>query len=207
MAAQPMTGQSLAPLTIRRDAALFARWWRTDADRQAITDALENLTQTGELEWRLSSLMSEVFQTGEQPPVFLCVTGLRPGTEVCYICLDLEPARDGEGLIDGVEAVLSLFTAADVSLLVSAYTGHAAALFVPQHGADAFAILGEIIDTALALVNAEIADRDRFMVRARAVHPRWPDTSVCDECGAATGSLVGLDHGPGCSLHSANIID
>jgi hypothetical protein len=100
---------------------------------------------------------------------WLRVEGLRRGVKVEHLTLDIEPAYDGDGVLDGVEVVLTLFPQGCEApvLSVSEYVSRPTSMFVPAPGVDAATAVAEILDTALLLINAEIADRGRFTFSAR----------------------------------------
>lgn len=161
-----------APLTITRDGQLYAQWWAQEANQPAIIEALELVAESVEVEHALHGLMLEVFQADVGPVEWLKATGLRAGVAIGYLNLDIDPAYDGEGVLDGVEAVVNLWTTAPVvSLTVAAYISRPYRVFAPLSVANHKDALAEVIDTALALINHEIADRDRFMFGARAPYP------------------------------------
>jgi hypothetical protein len=168
----PRTGGVLASLTITRDTVGFAQWWAQEADQEAIIETLEYVAEAGpgDVEHALHSLMLEVFQSSPGAVEWLRVTGLGRGVGIGYLTLDIDPAHDADGILDGVEVVLNLWThTPDVSLTVSVYTDHARAVLAPQSISDPAAGLAEVIDMALELVNRDIAARDRFVFGARDV--------------------------------------
>lgn len=163
-------GGVLADLRVVRCLQRYAEWWREEADHAAVEEAVAQVVESGgcELEFALHSLMLEVFQGASGAVSWLRVEGLRRGVALQYLTLDIEPARDGDGVLDGVCVVLNLHPTgtAMASLSVSVYVSRPTRMFMPSAAAPADA-LAEIVDTALALVNAEIADRDRFTFEAR----------------------------------------
>lgn len=164
-----------APLRITRNSDLYARWWAQEANQPAIVEALELVTEGIEVEHGLHGLMLEVFQAEVGPVGWLEVEGLRDGVTIGYLNLDIDPAYDGEGILDGLEVVVNLWTTTPmVSLTVSAYVSRPRRQLVPQETADPEVVVAEVIDVALALINHEIAERDRFMFAARAPHPGGP---------------------------------
>lgn len=166
------TGGVLTPLTISRDDAGFARWWANVSNRDEIIEILESLAgpDCDGVEYSLHSLMLAVFQGDTDAAHWLHVAGLREGVTPSYLCLDIDVAHDGEGLLDGVEVVLSLQTAPPcMSLTVSAYIDRPRRVLVPESGDAAEAALAAMIDTALELVNEALDARDRFTFGARDV--------------------------------------
>ncbi|MCV6991873.1 hypothetical protein H7I87_02980 [Mycobacterium timonense] len=159
------------PLQVRRDGPAFERWWADDGDIQAITELVADLSHPFEIEHTLHALANQVFHTDPTPVPWLTVAGLRPGVGVDWISLDIEPAHGGDGVVDGVEVVLWLQPAGcspAVSLLVSTYVSKPHRVFAPEPATSARETLAWVIDTATALVNTELADRDRFNAVARA---------------------------------------
>ncbi len=162
------------PLVLSRDHEGYVGWWAREADRDEIVELLAALTDDdpSDYECWLHSLVLSVFQ-GESPVEWLRVQGLRPGLEVRYLSLDIEPSHDSEGIRDGVDVVMHLWPDSVFSvpaLTVSVYVDRPARVFTPTAGADGAdpgATLAEVIDVALALINKEIADRDKFTDNAR----------------------------------------
>lgn len=168
----PRTGGVLAPLTITRDAAGFARWWDQAPNREDIIEILRSLADSDNdgSEYDLHSLMIAVFQDTIDAGRWLHVAGLARGITVSYVCLDIDLAYDGDGLLDGVEIVLSLHTGAPfLALKVSVYTDRARRVLVPELVENPQEALAEIFDIALDLINGEIAVNDRFTFGARDV--------------------------------------
>lgn len=169
----PRAGDVLAPLTLARDPETFAAWWKSLPDTTFITEALDGLSQPDapHCEQSLSSLMSEVFQRDTEV-AWLKVTGLRRGCTPQWVAIDIDPAHDGDGIIDGVDVALNLLAPRTNSdgpqpwLSTSAYVGKPWRIFQPT-SADPCAALAEIIDTAVAVINREIADQDRATFAAR----------------------------------------
>jgi hypothetical protein len=166
-------GGVVAKLTVSRNPEAYAKWWAEQADTEAISEAVEQVAASAscEIEYALNSLCLEVFQADPRGAPWLRVDGLGRGVKVEYLTLDIDPARDGDGMLDGVDVVLSLHPqgSATAWLQVSVYVDRATRMFLPESCADPAAALAEIIDTALMLINNEIADRDRFTFSMRDV--------------------------------------
>lgn len=199
----PSRPGSYAPLRFTRNAAAFQRWWPTLTDTTDITEAIDALhaPQSSDVESSLHWLMITVFQ-GMTPVPWLEVHGLPPTARVSHAVLDAEVAHDGDGDRVGVDVVLSVHvTAADgtaVATTPSAYVQWPAKTFAPTN-AEPSAALGEIIDTALDLINDTIATADRFAAMARAPHSTAtapaepqddgedePEVETCRDCGRVT---------------------
>jgi len=168
-------GGVLAPMTVERDLVGYAAWWAA-SDTAEIEELLDGLTgDTWEAEHTLAAVMGCVFQNdpGSSPTRdWLTVTGLAHGVTVAYLGLDLDPSYDGQGVLDGLTVVLNLTAvsaeaAEQQNLSVSVYAQVRDVL--PAGGGAPCEVLGDIIDTALALVNCDIAASDRFIVGARDV--------------------------------------
>jgi hypothetical protein len=168
-------GGVLAPMTVERDLVGYAAWWAA-SDTAEIEELLDGLTgDTWEAEHTLAAVMGCVFQNdpGSSPTRdWLTVTGLAHGVTVAYLGLDLDPSYDGQGVLDGLTVVLNLTAvsaeaAEQQNLSVSVYVQVRDVL--PAGGGVPCEVLGDIIDTALALVNCDIAASDRFIVGARDV--------------------------------------
>lgn len=167
------TGGVLAPLTITRDEAGFAQWWEQTPNREDIIDTLQSLASTDDcvdVEYHLQSLMTAIFQESVDAARWLHVKGLRRDAAVGYVCLDIDRTYDCDGVLDGVEVVLSLQTRVPLQWLRTAvYLDYARKVLVPEAVDDPQAALAQILDTALDIVNTEIAERDRFVFEARDV--------------------------------------
>jgi hypothetical protein len=169
----------LTPLRIVRDDEAFTRWWAglTDDEREQVTESLELIPRPGaprddyELDSTVHSLFLTVFQD-LGGTTWLNVEGLRPDAEVMYLSLDVEPAYDGDGCRDGATVVASMSLNHVTHLSVQAYVDKPWHMFIATVTDDK-EILAELIDLALALVNADIADRDRFTTTAR----QWAPSS------------------------------
>lgn len=166
-------GGVLAPLTVTRDVAAYERWWAQAPNQEGIVEALELASEAGpgDVEHALHGLMLTVFQDEPGAVEWLRVTGLRRDVGIGYVAFDIDPAHDGEGIISGVEVVVNLLAKGPSaeSLAVSAYTDHARAVLAPRSVARPAGALAVVIDTALEMINHEIAARDRFIFRARDV--------------------------------------
>lgn len=166
------TGGVLAPLTITRDVTGFERWWAQTPNREDITEILGSLAEpdSDSVEYNLHSLMITIFQDTVDAARWLHVAGLGRGIAVSYLCLDVDPAFDGDGVLDGVKVVLGLYTGTPLAWLkVSVYVDHARRVLVPWAVGDPQAAVAEVVDIALDIINAEIADQDRFIFGARDV--------------------------------------
>lgn len=164
----------VVPLVFSRDRASFAAWWESEAACEEIKEALAEIAaeELCERDWWLHSLFMLVFQSATTPIEWLRVTGLRPGVEVRYLSLDVDISYGSDGVRDGVDIVLNLWTSADstagetVWLTVSVYVDHPCRECAPV-SPDPREALAEIIDWALTLINDEVARRDQFTVWAR----------------------------------------
>lgn len=199
----PSRPGNYAPLRLTRNAAAFQRWWPTLTDTADITEAIDALRapQENDVESSLHWLMIAVFQDMTPVP-WLEVHGLQPTTRVSHVVLDADVAHDGDGDCIGVDIVLSLHVTADdgstAATTPSAYVQWPAKTFAPTN-TEPSAALGEIIDTALDLINDTIATADRFATMARAPHgtataapgPQEdgddePEIETCRDCGRVT---------------------
>lgn len=165
-------GGVLAPLTITRDTAGYARWWAQTTNQEDIIAALESIMEAepGDLEYALHHLLLAVFQDVPGAVEWLHVAGLGRGVAVRYLSFDIDPSHDSEGIIDGVEVVLNLVTdTMNGPLRVAVYVDRARAVLAPLSADDPPAALAEVIDIALELINRDIAARDRFTFAARDV--------------------------------------
>lgn len=168
----PRTGGVLAPLTITRDASGFARWWEQAPNREEIIEILRSLARPdgASAAYDLHLLMLAVFQDSVNAAQWLHVAGLGRGTAVGYLCLDADPVYDCDGVLDGVDVVLSLHTGPPfIPLKVSVYTDRARRVLVPESVENPRSALAEILDIALDLINRDIAVNDRFTFSARDV--------------------------------------
>lgn len=161
----------MTEFTIKRSPAKYAEWWAglSDSDQEEITDATETVKADAEdlceMESSLHYLMTVLMECGVTET--LDVAGLRSDVEVQHLFLDIEPAYDGEGIVDGVSVsiLLSLGSARAFipSLLVDVYMSKASYLKPPGEGDD----VAWLIDEALAYINTELAERDTFNAEAR----------------------------------------
>lgn len=168
----PRTGGVLAPLTITRDASGFARWWEQAPNREEVIEILRSLASPdgASAAYDLHLLMLAVFQGTADSAGWLNVAGLGRGITVGYLCLDADPVYDCDGLLDGVEVVLSLHTGPPfIPLKVSVYADRARRVLVPESVDDPQAALAEILDIVLDMINSDIATGDRFTFAARDV--------------------------------------
>jgi hypothetical protein len=164
------TGGLLAPLTFTRDPETYAAWWDTDADRETIAATLRSLSDRSEAEYGLHSLMLDVFQSGIGPVPWLRVNGLGRGITPGYLVLDMDLAYGSDGILYGVDVVASMHVECNQQLhwLKSSVNvdkpWHVFAAALPADPAKA---LAQIIDEAIAFVNADIAERDQFAFAVR----------------------------------------
>ncbi|OOK65307.1 hypothetical protein BZL29_7691 [Mycobacterium kansasii] len=167
----PRSGALVVPLVASREPILYQQWWDREANRAEITDTLAQLADGSEAEYTLHELMLQVFQSEHAGTTWLQVHGLAADA---HVSLDIDPAYDSQGVLDGVNVVLNL----DVEvantrrhwLSVSVYVAHPRAVFRPQ-ASETEVGLGAVIDEALALINQEIAERDDFAATARQLLP------------------------------------
>lgn len=168
-------GGLLAPMVFERDPVRYAAWWER-ADTTEIVEMLDGLTSdTTEAEHTLAAVMVCVFQSDHRSSLskdWLTVTGLAHGITIPYLGLDLDPSYDGQGGLDGLTVVLNMMTHSAKAhekqhVSVSKYARVRDVL--PVGGGAASAVLADIIDTALLLINREVAASDRFIVGARDV--------------------------------------
>lgn len=168
-------GGLLAPMAVERDPVGYTAWWEK-TDTTEIVELLDGLTgDTWEAEHTLAAVMGCVFQNdrGSSPSEeWLSVTGLAHGITISYLGLDLDPSYDGQGVLDGLTVVLNMTTTSAEGSGPQHYSVATYARVrdvLPAGGAAPGAVLADIIDTALALVNREIAASDRFIIGARDV--------------------------------------
>lgn len=174
---KPRVGGVLAPLVLSRDRDVYASWWASKADREPVLEALEAVADCSsarsEAEYALHGLMLAVFQDIDSTwRGWLRVDGLGRGIEVEDLSLDLDVAHDGDGVVDGVDVVFHLRTVggdgAREVLSVCVYVDHAVDVFASAAAAPE-AVLAQIIDTVLGIVNADVAQRDRAVYGCRDV--------------------------------------
>lgn len=169
----PRTGGVLVPLTVTRDPGGFARWWEQAPNREGIIEILRSLARPDGVSaaYDLHLLMLAIFQDTVDAAQWLHVVGLGRGVTVSYLSLDADPAYDSDGVLDGVEIVLSLHTGPPfIPLKVSVYVDRARRVLVPEAAVDdPQAALAEILDIALDMINSDIAASDRFTFAARDV--------------------------------------
>lgn len=167
------TGGVVADMTVVRNRERYKSWWAelVSPQRDDIVETVEMLRESdsADLGYALHSLMLDVFQNGATVD-WLDVAGMRRGVVPSYIVLDLDLAHDSDGVYDGVDVVLSLHAPGNDGALVgssiSVYVDRPECILVPDV-ADPSDALAELIDTAFDLINAEIADRDRFCFAVR----------------------------------------
>ncbi len=174
---QPRFGGVLAPLVLSRHPDQYASWWANKADKEPILAALEEVAYCSrarsEAEYALHGLMLAVFQDIDSTwRWWMQVDGLSRGTKIDYLSLDLDIAHGGDGIVDGVDVVMHLHTVRRDGvcevLSGTVHVDHAADVFGPTE-ATPEAALAEIIDTALGIVNDDIAERDRATYASRNV--------------------------------------
>lgn len=213
-------GALVAPLLVSRDSTRYQQWWDREANRAEIADTLARLADDSEAEYTLHELMLQVFQSDPSGSSWLQVQGLAAGAHIRWLSLDIDPAYDGQGVLDGVDVVFNLHVeTANIGqqwLAVSVYVSHPHRVLNPD-ASEAGQALSEVIDQALALINQEIAERDDFTATARQLpssNAVAPDVLVrpgqvgdsCSECGAVTDELVSPLHAPACSLHPDSVV-
>lgn len=167
-------GGVVAEMTVVRNHERYEAWWAgLLPQRDDVVETIEMLreSESADLGYALHSLMLDVFQNGATID-WLYIGGMRRGVEPSYIVLDIDLAHDSDGVYDGVDIVLSLHAPGeDGSLMgssVSVYVDRPERILVPDVSNPSGA-LAELIDTALDLINAEIAERDRFCFAVRDV--------------------------------------
>jgi len=172
---QPRSGGILAPLTLSRCADRYAQWWAEAAKDDEIIHAIEAVLEATkthcEAEYALHEMMLTVFQnTGSSWRSWVQVQGLGRDVTVDHLTLDMDIAHNGDGVVDGVDVVMFCYVggscAPRLTQAVKVYVDHAGYVFAPTASTlvDAFA---EIIDTALQLINQDIAEQDQFTFGAR----------------------------------------
>lgn len=164
------TGGLLAPLTFHRAPESYATWWDNSADQGAIADTLQGLSERFEIEYGLHSLMLEVFQSDIGVVPWLRVNGLARRRTPSYLVLDMDVAYDGDGVLGGVDVVASMHADSDAGtqwLTVSVYVDHPWQVFASDLPAEPREALAAIVDQAVDLINADIAEHDRFVFSAR----------------------------------------
>lgn len=175
----------LTPLTITRCPQRYQQWWTELAAERAqrireLVAELASSDATGrapsEVEFTLHWLMLEVFQSSPSSAAWLRVDGLAADAQVSYVCLDVDPYYGTDGVLDGAEIMLSLHverpqTSARAMLMVPVYVDKPwkELVVTPELVERPGDALAELADTALELINAEIAARDRFTTSMR----RW----------------------------------
>lgn len=167
-------GRVAAEMTVRRNHERYEAWWAgLVPQRDDVVETVEMLRDSDSIDlgYALHSLMLDVFQNGATVD-WLDVGGMRRGVLPSYIVLDIDLAHDSDGVYDGIDVVLSLHAPGDDGSLlgttVSVYVDRPERILVPDV-AEPGAALADLIDTALDLINAEIAERDRFCFAVRDV--------------------------------------
>jgi hypothetical protein len=164
------TGGLLAPLVFTRDADSYAAWWAAGADIDTIADTLAGLAEPSEIEYGLHSLLLDVFQQSPEPLSWVRVSGLARGITPGYMAIDMDPSFDGEGKLSGVDVVASVQAQGCPTpqwLTVSTYVARPWYEFASDLPAEPVEALATIVDTALAIINDDISDRDDFVFTAR----------------------------------------
>lgn len=194
VAESPRAEALVAPLVVSRNPSLYQQWWDREANRAEIADTLARLAGECEAEYTLHELMLQVFQSDPSGASWLQVQGLAAGADVRWLSLDIDPAYDGQGVLDGIDVVFNLHVEmANIGqrwLAVSVYVARPHRVLAPQ-APEAGLALAEVIDQALAMINGEIAERDDFAATARQLP--WGSAP-------AAGGGVSPWHGPACSL-------
>lgn len=167
-------GGVVAEMTVVRNRGRYEAWWAgLLPQRDDVVETIEMLreSESADLGYALHSLMLDVFQNGATVD-WLDIGGMRRGVVPSYIVLDIDLAHDSDGVYDGVDIVLSLHARGDDGSLmgssVSVYVDRPERILVPDVANPSHA-LAELVDTAIDLINAEIAERDRFCFAVRDV--------------------------------------
>ena len=152
-------------LRFSRDEEAYNSWWEGlgAEEKESLQEELACVTDESESEDALRRLTSTIFQ--ELDGKWLRVQGLRPGTVITWLGLDIEPAYDGDGLLDGSTVVISLHVeVGGETMFISpdAYVSKPWREFAPE-AAGPRAAVAEIIDYALASVHREQDMRDKFL--------------------------------------------
>lgn len=164
------------PLTISRNTNVYTTWWEQHLDsgaQERIVEHLDGLSAEHDSAHTLHWLMLAVFQSGRSDTPWLQAVGLKPGTAVEALTLDIDPIHGPEGEDDGADVTLRLWVhnaegpGANV-MTVAKYVRRPwrelVASALSDHPAQT---LAGIVDTALGLINDEIAYQDRLTTSIR----------------------------------------
>lgn len=164
-------GALMAPMVFSRDRELFDAWWAQSARADVVDDLLALRKANCNIGLTLHELALETFQAAQGAGAWLRVQGLRPGLTASYLMLDIDPSYDSDGLLDGVNVVVTMHVTGARStkyFQLSVYQPSPAQALVAASATESpREQLAEVVDAALAMVNAEIAERDDFLQSAR----------------------------------------
>ncbi|MEB3023355.1 MULTISPECIES: hypothetical protein [Mycolicibacter] len=169
----------LAPLRVVRDVAGFDAWWSSwEADLEMVQELMDMIDDACEAEAGVSAVLSEVFDDAGPVPAWLRVEGLRSDAVVAWLSLAVDAAYDNSGHRDGAQVTLWVqpelqsppadhSTALAPGLTVTVYVDKPHRVFRPEDGLSLREAVGAVIDEALYLVNADLAERDKFNAMVR----------------------------------------
>ncbi|MCT7373276.1 hypothetical protein [Mycolicibacterium llatzerense] len=156
------------PLAITRDECAYAQWWAalTESAREELADNVNELAAADSvlLAESLNCLMRGVFHENGRAP-WLTISGLAPRAAIDPVSLDIDPAYDSEGALDGVNVVLRMYaTIGDTSRYqkFTAYVDRPHRELVPVDLRDAATAIGQVIDWAAELITGELVAREQF---------------------------------------------
>ncbi|WP_236714195.1 hypothetical protein [Mycobacterium pseudoshottsii] len=193
-----MRSRILQPMRIVREPEGFARWWQELGDRANLAEALNCLTEISptEVEHALHRLLLEVFQAAG-PIKWLRIEGLRRGVGASYIVLDADPAYDCDGVLDGVDLVLTAIlyggdpAGSCPALRVSAHEDHPSR-FTPRAFDEPATALADVLDAAIVVINQHVSEQDRFITEAREVSPLFQEQPVGPAFAVAAAESLGM---------------
>ncbi|BBX30429.1 hypothetical protein [Mycolicibacterium alvei] len=164
------------PLTISRNTNVYTNWWEQQLDscaQERIVEFLDGLSAEPDSAHTLHWLMLAVFQSGRSETPWLQAIGLKPGTAVEALTLDIDPIHGAEGEDDGADVTLRLWVhntegpGANV-MTVAKYVRRPWRALVASALSDHPAqTLAGVVDAALGLINDEIAYQDRLTTSIR----------------------------------------
>ncbi len=178
---------ALAPMRIERDRDGYTSWWNSLPDTSMFEETVSETLAGSDsiaLAEGLQSLLGDVFQRDVVPVTWLTVTGLAAGTSVRHIGLDIEPSYDCTGVFDGVDVVLSLtIVTAERSAYqtIAVYVDRPEWVLVPKALDDPAAVVAAIVDIAVGLVTAELAERRQFFLAVFGSATNSDEGLVCEQ--------------------------
>lgn len=153
------------PLAVTRDEQAYATWWANLPERHDLDESVTDLSSTDAVvvAESLHDLMLGVFQQSGPTP-WLTVTGLARRADISA-SLDIDPAYDGDGVLDGVNVVLTLRATVgerNIYQTIKANVDRPHRDLVPPSLDDTGVAIGKIIDRAADLITAEITWQEQF---------------------------------------------